>query len=72
MTYYFKVTKNKIITRIAADSKSTAEALRDLLSSISELTVEQRIYEYQGVLVRSKSENNAAIHILKMLPIRNN
>lgn len=70
MQYFIKVTKNAKTTRMVVPNRNAAEALRQMLNNVAEVqeyTVDQRVYEYNGVLHREPAEVNTAARILRQL-----
>lgn len=67
---YIKITRKKVTTRIVHPSHTRSAELLQKFAAISErekLTVDPRVYIYDGVLVRSKSEERAAIKLLDLI-----
>lgn len=70
MEYYIKITKAKVTTRIVAGSHAHAGILREKFVTKGvhhNLVVDTRIYETSGVLVRTKSEERAAMRLLDLI-----
>lgn len=70
MEYYIKITRKKVTTRIVLVSHTRCAELIQRFANQAEsagLVVDQRVYSYQGTLVRSASEERAAVKLLDLV-----
>lgn len=70
MEFYIKITQKKVTTRVVVSSHARGAELLLKFAALAEsagLSQDQRVYSYDGVLVRSRSEERAALRLLSLI-----